>query len=54
MFWVFYVNSGLCNGCDIEIIVVLILCYDVECFGVKFVGSLRYVDILVVMGFVIN
>ncbi|NJE85389.1 NADH-quinone oxidoreductase subunit NuoB [Thermococcus sp. CX2] len=48
--WVFHVNSGSCNGCDIEIIAVLTPRYDAERFGVKLVGSPRHADILLVTG----
>ncbi|ASJ03688.1 hydrogenase [Thermococcus profundus] len=52
--WVFHVNSGSCNGCDIEIIAALTPRYDAERFGVKLVGSPRHADILVVTGPVTN
>ena len=48
--WVFHVNSGSCNGCDIEIIGALTPRYDAERFGVKLVGTPRHADILVVTG----
>ncbi|MDK2870493.1 MAG: rane-bound hydrogenase subunit mbhJ, partial [Pyrococcus sp.] len=52
--WVFHVNSGSCNGCDIEIIAALTPRYDAERFGVKLVGSPRHADILLVTGPVTN
>ena len=48
--WVFHVNTGSCNGCDIEIIAALIPRYDAERFGVKLVGSPRHADVLLVTG----
>ncbi len=48
--WVFHVNSGSCNGCDIEIIAALTPRYDVERFGIKLVGSPRHADVLLVTG----
>ncbi|WP_010479567.1 NADH-quinone oxidoreductase subunit B family protein [Thermococcus zilligii] len=52
--WVFHINSGSCNGCDIEIIAALTPRYDAERFGVKLVGSPRHADILLVTGPVSN
>jgi len=48
--WVFHVNTGSCNGCDIEIIAALTPRYDVERFGIKLVGSPRHADVLLVTG----
>lgn len=48
--WVYHVNTGACNGCDIEIINVLTPYYDVERFGIKLVGSPRHADVLLVSG----
>ncbi|MFA4647358.1 NADH-quinone oxidoreductase subunit B family protein [Pyrococcus kukulkanii] len=48
--WVFHVDSGSCNGCDIEILDVLTPYYDVERFGIKLVGSPRHADALLVSG----
>lgn len=48
--WVFHMNSGSCNGCDIEVIAALTPRYDPERFGVKLVGSPRHADVLVVTG----
>ncbi len=48
--WVFHVNSGSCNGCDIELVAALTPRYDAERFGVVWVGSPRHADILVVSG----
>jgi len=48
--WVFHVNSGSCNACDIEIIATLTPRYDVERFGIRLVGSPRHADVLLVTG----
>jgi Ni,Fe-hydrogenase III small subunit len=48
--WVYHVNTGACNGCDIEVINVLTPYYDVERFGIKLVGSPRHADVLLVSG----
>ncbi len=48
--WVYHVNAGACNGCDIEVIDVLTPYYDVERFGIKLVGSPRHADVLLVSG----
>ncbi len=48
--WVFHVNSGSCNGCDIEIVAALTPRYDVERFGIKLVGTPRHADVLLVTG----
>lgn len=48
--WVFHVNTGSCNGCDIEILASLTPRYDVERFGIKLVGSPRHADALLITG----
>lgn len=48
--WVFHLNTGSCNGCDIEIVAALTPRYDPERFGVKLVGSPKHADVLVVSG----
>lgn len=48
--WVFHLNTGSCNGCDIEIVAALTPRYDVERFGIKLVGSPRHADVLLVTG----
>lgn len=48
--WIYHVNTGSCNGCDIELVALLGPRYDVERFGVKFAGSPRHADIVVVTG----
>jgi len=48
--WVFHVNAGACNNCDIEIVDLLTPRFDVERLGVKLVGSPRHADALLVTG----
>ncbi len=48
--WAFHVNTGSCNGCDIEIIAALTPRYDLERFGIKLVGTPRHADVLLVTG----
>ena len=48
--WIFHINAGSCNGCDIEIVAVMTTLYDAERFGFKIVGSPRHADIVVVSG----
>jgi len=48
--WVFHVNTGACNNCDIEILDLLTPRFDVERFGIKLVGSPRHADALLVTG----
>ena len=48
--WIYHINSGSCNGCDIELVAVLTPRYDAERFGFKLTGSPRHADIVVVSG----
>jgi len=48
--WLFHLNTGSCNGCDIEIVALLTPRYDVERFGIKLSGTPRHADIVVVTG----
>ena len=52
--WVYHLNTGSCNGCDIEILAVLTPRYDVERFGIILVGTPRHADVLLVTGPVIK
>jgi membrane-bound hydrogenase subunit mbhJ len=52
--WLFHMNSGSCNGCDIEIVAALSPRYDAEQLGVRLEGSPRHADILCVTGPVTN
>lgn len=48
--WVYCLNTGACNGCDIEIAASLTPRYDAEQLGVRREGSPKHADILVVSG----
>ena len=48
--WLYHVNSGACNGCDIELIACLTPRYDVEQLGIRLQGSPRHADILIISG----
>lgn len=52
--WVYHLNTGSCNGCDIEILAVLTPRYDAERFGIKLVGSPRHADVLLMTGPVVR
>jgi membrane-bound hydrogenase subunit mbhJ len=48
--WLFHMNSGSCNGCDIELVAAITPRYDAEQFGVQLEGSPRHADILCITG----
>lgn len=48
--WIFHINAGSCNGCDIELVSVLTPRYDAERLGFRLAGSPRQADIVVVSG----
>ncbi|MFD3157441.1 NADH-quinone oxidoreductase subunit B family protein [Haloimpatiens sp. FM7330] len=48
--WIYHLNTGSCNGCDIELVSLLGPRYDVERLGVKLTGTPRHADIVVVTG----
>ncbi len=48
--WIFHVNAGSCNGCDIELVSVLTPRYDAERLGFRLTGTPRQADIVVVSG----
>jgi membrane-bound hydrogenase subunit mbhJ len=48
--WLFHLNTGACNGCDIELVACLTPRYDVEQLGIRLEGSPRHADILCVSG----
>ncbi len=48
--WVYHVNTGACNNCDIEVLDLLTPRYDIERFGMILVGSPRHADVLAVTG----
>jgi Ni,Fe-hydrogenase III small subunit/formate hydrogenlyase subunit 6/NADH:ubiquinone oxidoreductase subunit I len=44
------VDAGSCNGCEVEITALSNPVYDIERFGIHFVASPRYADMLLVTG----
>ncbi len=48
--WLYHINTGSCNGCDIEVVAALTPRYDAERFGFKLTGSPKHADIVVVSG----
>ncbi len=48
--WVYVLNAGSCNGCDIEIGACLSPRYDLEQIGGLRQGSPKHVDILLITG----
>lgn len=48
--WVFHLNSGSCNACDIEILDALTPYFDVERLGAKLVASPRHADVILFTG----
>ncbi|NPA48219.1 MAG: hydrogenase [Thermococci archaeon] len=48
--WVFHLDTGACNGCEIELFDALTPYYDAERFGVKLVGSPRHAHAVLATG----
>lgn len=48
--WIYHINTGSCNGCDIELVALLGPKYDIERFGVKLSGTPKHADIVVITG----
>lgn len=48
--WVFHLNSGSCNACDIEILNIFTPYHDVERLGIKLVASPRHADVIAFSG----
>src|SRR5712691_4896048 len=44
------VDTGSCNGCELEIHALNNAFYDIERFGIRFVASPRHADVLLVTG----
>ncbi len=44
------VDTGSCNGCELEIHALNNAYYDIERFGIRFVASPRHADVLLVTG----
>ncbi|MDB5412832.1 MAG: hydrogenase [Rubritepida sp.] len=45
-----HMDSGSCNGCELEINALQNVAHDLERFGLRFVASPRHADILLVTG----
>ena len=49
--WLFRINAGSCNGCDVELATTACIPrYDVERLGCRYCGSPRHADIVLVTG----
>ncbi len=48
--WLFHINTGSCNGCDIEIVASLTPRFDLEQLGCVLVGTPRHADVLLITG----
>ncbi|MHA2363184.1 MAG: NADH-quinone oxidoreductase subunit B family protein [Candidatus Hodarchaeales archaeon] len=48
--WVTHLNTGSCNGCDIEILAALTPRYDVERLGIVLKPSPRHADVILATG----
>ena len=48
--WIFHMNTGGCNGCDIELVACVTPKYDIERLGCVLKGSPRHADILLITG----
>jgi Ni,Fe-hydrogenase III small subunit len=47
---ILHVDSGSCGGCEIELRALRTAIHDLERFGLRFVGSPRHADVLLVTG----
>lgn len=45
-----HINTGSCNGCELELRALSNVFYDLERFGLRFVESPRHADVLLVTG----
>lgn len=45
-----HVNTGSCNGCELELRALRGVFYDLERYGLRFVDSPRHADVLIVTG----
>lgn len=45
-----HINTGSCNGCELEIRALSNVPYDLQRFGLRFVDSPRHADVLLVTG----
>ncbi len=45
-----HLDSGSCNGCELELTALGNVVYDLERFGLRFVASPRHADVLLITG----
>lgn len=49
--WLYRINSGSCNGCDVELATTACIPrFDVERLGCKYCGSPKHADIVLITG----
>jgi Ni,Fe-hydrogenase III small subunit len=49
--WLYRINAGSCNGCDVELATTAIIPrYDVERLGCQYCGSPKHADIVLITG----
>ena len=49
--WLYRINAGSCNGCDVEMATTaLIPRYDIERLGCQYCGSPKHADIVLISG----
>ncbi|QIJ03701.1 NADH-quinone oxidoreductase subunit B family protein [Shewanella chilikensis] len=49
--WLYRINAGSCNGCDVELATTaLIPRYDVERLGCQYCGTPKHADIVLITG----
>lgn len=49
--WLYRINAGSCNGCDVELATTAFLPrYDIERLGCQYCGSPKHADILLITG----
>lgn len=49
--WLYRINAGSCNGCDVELVTTaLVPRFDIERLGCKYCGSPKHADIVLVTG----
>jgi Ni,Fe-hydrogenase III small subunit len=48
--WIYRINAGSCNGCDIEVAPCFCPRYDAEQIGAMLQGSPKHADILLITG----
>jgi len=48
--WILHLNTGGCNGCDIEVVAALTPRFDVERFGILLEATPRHADVIICTG----